>query len=162
MFTPRRVTMRLRNNRTYPAAHFFPVEFSGCGQTAPAQSPNSNGGAGIGSTTAPPSTPSPTNGAPSSVPTNSQTPGPDQQTPPPPDQQQAPDQNQPPANDNGTFVFKAKSKNVILHATVVDDKNRLVTNLDKNAFTVFENNQPQTIISFRARRRSGGHGDRDR
>jgi Ca-activated chloride channel homolog len=57
-------------------------------------------------------------------------------------------QNQPPANDNSTFVFKAEVQNVVLHATVVDDKNRLVMNLEKNAFAVFENNQPQTIISF--------------
>jgi Ca-activated chloride channel homolog len=38
---------------------------------------------------------------------------------------------------------------VTLHATVLDEKQRLVTNLDKTAFTVFENNQPQTIKSFR-------------
>jgi Ca-activated chloride channel family protein len=39
-------------------------------------------------------------------------------------------------------------QNVVLHATVVDDKNHLVMNLEKSAFAVFENNQPQTIISF--------------
>jgi Ca-activated chloride channel homolog len=60
----------------------------------------------------------------------------------------APEQNRPAANDNTTFVFKAEVQNVVLHATVVDDKNRLVMNLEKNAFAVFENNQPQTIISF--------------
>jgi Ca-activated chloride channel homolog len=38
---------------------------------------------------------------------------------------------------------------VTLHATVVDQKNRLITNLDKAAFAVFENNQPQQIRSFR-------------
>ena len=37
----------------------------------------------------------------------------------------------------------------MLHATVVDDKQHLVTNLDKHAFTVFEDGQPQTITSFR-------------
>jgi VWFA-related protein len=37
----------------------------------------------------------------------------------------------------------------VVHATVMDDKNHLVTNLDKSAFSVFENNQPQTISSFR-------------
>ena len=37
----------------------------------------------------------------------------------------------------------------MLHATVVDEKQRLVTNLDKNAFTVFENGTPQKITSFR-------------
>ena len=58
------------------------------------------------------------------------------------------DQTQTPSNDNSTFVFKAEVENVLLHATVVDDKNRLVMNLEKNAFTVFENNQPQSILSF--------------
>jgi Ca-activated chloride channel homolog len=58
------------------------------------------------------------------------------------------DQNQPPTGDNTTFVFKAEVQNVVLHATVVDDKNHLVMNLEKGAFAVFENNQPQTIISF--------------
>ncbi len=37
----------------------------------------------------------------------------------------------------------------MLHATVVDDKQRMVTNLDKNAFTVYEDGRPQTITSFR-------------
>ena len=36
----------------------------------------------------------------------------------------------------------------MLHATVVDDKQRIVTNLDRNAFTVFEDGKPQSIISF--------------
>lgn len=62
--------------------------------------------------------------------------------------QQSQDQNPPTTNDNSTFVFRAEVENVILHATVVDDKNRLVMNLDKNDFTIFENNQPQTIVAF--------------
>ena len=36
----------------------------------------------------------------------------------------------------------------MLHATVVDDKQRIVTTLDKAAFTVFEDGKPQSIISF--------------
>ena len=36
----------------------------------------------------------------------------------------------------------------MLHATVVDDKQRIVTTLDRNAFTVFEDGKPQNIISF--------------
>src|SRR5437763_1314620 len=60
------------------------------------------------------------------------------------------DQGQAPANeDSGTFVFRAEVQEVVLHATVVDDKNRLITNLDKSAFTVFENGQPQVITDFR-------------
>ncbi len=57
-------------------------------------------------------------------------------------------QNQAPANDQG-FVFYAEAKEVILHATVLDQKQRLVTNLDKTAFTVYEDGKPQTITSFR-------------
>jgi Ca-activated chloride channel homolog len=37
----------------------------------------------------------------------------------------------------------------VLHATAMDDKNHLVTTLDKSAFSVFENNQLQTLTSFR-------------
>jgi Ca-activated chloride channel homolog len=37
----------------------------------------------------------------------------------------------------------------MLHATVVDDKQRLITNLDKSAFSVFEDGKPQAITSFR-------------
>jgi len=37
---------------------------------------------------------------------------------------------------------------VLLHATVVDDKQRIVTDLDRSAFTVFEDGKQQTIISF--------------
>ena len=61
--------------------------------------------------------------------------------------QQSQDEGQ--TGDNGVFVFKKEVEEVMLHATVADDKNHLVTSLDKSAFTVFENNQPQTITSFR-------------
>ena len=37
----------------------------------------------------------------------------------------------------------------MLHATVVDDKQRMVTDLDKQAFTVLEDGKPQNIVSFR-------------
>ena len=36
----------------------------------------------------------------------------------------------------------------MLHATVVDDRQRIVTDLDRTAFTVFEDGKPQTIVSF--------------
>jgi Ca-activated chloride channel family protein len=71
---------------------------------------------------------------------------------PPNTQTGPPAQNQgqaPNANDNGTFVFKAEAREVILHATVVDDRNRLVTTLDKPDFTVLENGQQQQIRLFR-------------
>jgi Ca-activated chloride channel homolog len=55
----------------------------------------------------------------------------------------------PDANDNGVFVFHAEAREVVLHATVIDEKNRLVLNLGKPDFTVFENDKPQQIRSFR-------------
>jgi Ca-activated chloride channel family protein len=57
-------------------------------------------------------------------------------------QQQAPE-------ENGTFVIRKDVDEVLLHATVVDDKQHIVTNLDRNAFTVFEDGKPQNIVSFR-------------
>jgi Ca-activated chloride channel homolog len=59
-----------------------------------------------------------------------------------PNQQQSPD-------DNGTFVIRKDVDEVLLHATVVDDKQHIVTNLDRDDFSVFEDGKPQTIISFR-------------
>lgn len=52
-------------------------------------------------------------------------------------------------NDTGVFVFKKEVDEVVLHATVVDEKQRMITDLPKTAFTVFENGQAQTITSFR-------------
>ena len=51
-------------------------------------------------------------------------------------------------NDQGVFVFRKDVDEVLLHATVVDDKQHIVTNLDRGAFTVFEDGKPQNIISF--------------
>jgi Ca-activated chloride channel homolog len=56
---------------------------------------------------------------------------------------------QEPGNDSGTFVFHSDVEEVLLHATVIDDKQRMITNLDRNAFTVFEDGKPQIIKSFR-------------
>jgi len=56
---------------------------------------------------------------------------------------------QEPDTSGGGFVFRAQAQEVVLHATVVDEKQRLITNLTRNAFQVFENGQPQPITSFR-------------
>jgi VWFA-related protein len=53
------------------------------------------------------------------------------------------------SGDSSVFVFKKEVEEVVLHATVVDDKNHLVTNLPRNAFTVYEDGQAQTMTSFR-------------
>ena len=55
----------------------------------------------------------------------------------------------PETGDSGAFVFKKQVEEVVLHAKVFDDKQRFVTNLERNAFTVYEDGQPQTITSFR-------------
>ena len=84
----------------------------------------------------------------------SQAPSPDQAKPAPPaapgkspaaDQQDNPE-NQ--LNDQGVFVFKKDVDEVMLHATVIDDHQHIITNLDKGAFTVYEDGKPQNIISF--------------
>jgi Ca-activated chloride channel homolog len=89
------------------------------------------------------------NSAPPQAPPRSSQPAPSQPQPetPPPDQK-TPQQEQP-ATEPGGFVFHADVQEVLLHATVIDDKQRMVTNLDKNAFTVFEDGKQQVIKSFR-------------
>ncbi len=47
------------------------------------------------------------------------------------------------------FIFRKEVDEVTLHATVVDDKNRLVTGLQRGDFAVLEDGKPQKITSFR-------------
>ena len=75
---------------------------------------------------------------PSQAPQSQPAPEPPAKTPSP----QTPD-------ENGTFVIRKDVDEVLLHATVVDDKQHIVTNLDRGAFAVMEDGKPQTIISFR-------------
>jgi VWFA-related protein len=51
--------------------------------------------------------------------------------------------------EEGGFRFHTSVEEVVLHATVVDDKQRMVTNLNKPDFTVLEDGKPQNIVSFR-------------
>jgi Ca-activated chloride channel homolog len=55
----------------------------------------------------------------------------------------------PNSEDQGRFVFKKQVQEVVLHATVVDETGHMVTGLDRSAFTVYQNGQPETITSFR-------------
>jgi len=55
----------------------------------------------------------------------------------------------PDSADSGVFVFRRQVEEVVLHATVIDNKQHIVTNLDKGSFTVFEDGHPQAITSFR-------------
>jgi VWFA-related protein len=51
--------------------------------------------------------------------------------------------------NDSPYKFFVRSEEVMLYATVVDPKNRIVTGLDRNSFTVYEDNVPQQITSFR-------------
>ena len=53
------------------------------------------------------------------------------------------------ADDSGRFVFKKQVQEGVLHATVVDETGRLVTGLDRSAFSVYVNGTPEPITSFR-------------
>lgn len=68
----------------------------------------------------------------------------------PGDTVQLPSQGQAPEAQTGdVYIFKKEVDEVTLHATVVDQNNRLVTDLGRNDFQVFEDGQPQKIVSFR-------------
>ncbi len=56
---------------------------------------------------------------------------------------------EPSSEQNGVYVFRKRVEEVVLHATVIDDKHRLVTGLNKNDFQVYEDGRPQQITSFR-------------
>lgn len=53
-----------------------------------------------------------------------------------------------PTDDTGT-IFRSDTRLVVLHTTVVDKSGHLVTDLPREAFTVYENGQPQPIKSFK-------------
>ena len=65
---------------------------------------------------------------------------------------QAPDAATPKDDDTGGFVFKKEIEEVILHAIVVDDQNRLITSLARDNFKVYEDGKLQEVTSFRKER----------
>jgi len=72
---------------------------------------------------------------------------------PPPSRQpvptaQAPGQQGVEQGANGTFTFRKKVEEVVLHATVTDQKQHLVSGLRQNDFEVFEDGHPMAITSF--------------
>jgi len=77
-------------------------------------------------------------------------PKPDQAKPAADGQTAAPDTqaSQSKLENQGVYVLRKDVNEVMIHASVIDDKQRLVTNLDRNAFSVFEDGKPQSIISF--------------
>jgi Ca-activated chloride channel family protein len=132
MFMQKRATMRQRNNVPLALISLFCFSLLLAAQAPqqPAQAPAQD----------------PAQGVPSGDPEAQTTqPAPNQ----PDNTVQVPQQpQQPEQTEQGVFVFKKDVEEVTLDATVVDDKNRLVTTLDRNAFTVFEDGQPQKITSF--------------
>ena len=151
--------MHLRNDRalTLLIALFFLTIGTGAQNTSPAAPAPAN----------PPQsqTPAPPTTQPAAPAQQTQPQSPDSQSQQPAQQPnqtpetapgQQPDQSAPgapagqePDTSGGGFVFHSQAQEVVLHATVVDEKQRLITNLTRNAFQVFENGQPQPITSFR-------------
>jgi Ca-activated chloride channel family protein len=48
----------------------------------------------------------------------------------------------------GGYIFRAESRLVVLHATVLDKSNHFVTNLQRSAFRIYENNVEQSLKLF--------------
>jgi len=82
---------------------------------------------------------------------------PDQQestpVPPAPNQPgntvQVPPGQEPQTKQGDVYVFRKEVDEVTLHATVVDERNQLITDLNRDNFTVYEDGKPQKITSFR-------------
>jgi Ca-activated chloride channel family protein len=158
---PRRDTMHLRNDRalTLLIALFFLTIGTGAQTSPPPGSPATNpqtqpsapqtAQPGTSPQPAQPQPPENQGQQPAQQPGQTPEPAPAQQ--PAQDQQPAPGApaGQEPDVSGGGFVFHSQAQEVVLHATVVDEKQRLITNLTRNAFQVFENGQPQPITSFR-------------
>ncbi len=95
-------------------------------------------------TSAPTSTGSSAAQTPNSAPsTNPQTPGSS------PTQVEPAITAQPADDDSNGFVFRKKVEEVVLHATVVDNQNRLITDLNRDNFKVYEDGKLQAVTSFR-------------
>ncbi|MGD0569209.1 MAG: VWA domain-containing protein [Candidatus Sulfotelmatobacter sp.] len=65
---------------------------------------------------------------------------------------QAPDTAPSKDDESGGFVFKKEIEEVILHAIVVDNQNRLITGLARDNFKVYEDGKLQDVTSFRKER----------
>jgi Ca-activated chloride channel homolog len=56
---------------------------------------------------------------------------------------------EPAHDDSGVFVFRKEVEEVTLRAVVVDPQNHLISKLDRNAFSVYEDGKLQKMTSFR-------------
>jgi Ca-activated chloride channel homolog len=142
---PRRDIMHLRNDRvlTLLIALFFLCIGTGAQNATPSNPPAAN----------PPQSqaPAPQTAQPATTQQPAQTPQPAPGQQPAQEQPSAPvaPEGQEPDTAGGGFVFHSQAQEVVLHATVVDEKQHLITNLTRDSFQVFENGQPQPITSFR-------------
>ena len=140
MYMQRLGTTLLRNSRLKQSSGcsllmlgiLFLLQFSAAAQNAPPPWPGPVA----------PSSPAPSTQQPAS--NSGQKPATPNSNAPKPGQGESPT-----ATDNGIYVFRAEAREVVLHATVVDDKNRLVNNLPKQDFTVYEDGKPQVITQFK-------------
>jgi Ca-activated chloride channel family protein len=62
---------------------------------------------------------------------------------------QDPASTQQPDTEEGQFVFRKKVEEVTLHAVAVDQQNRLIPNLSRDAFSIYEDGKLQKMTSFR-------------
>jgi Ca-activated chloride channel family protein len=171
MSTPKRDTMHLRNKsavglliasyllgnaclgaQTSPAASAAPAQ----SQTAPASAPltqlpsdfdSSDPAVPVWARRATPATP--TNNAAGNTTTAANIPG-TKTAPSLPDLSPNVDTaNQVTTDKKGGFIFVKRVNEVTLTATVLDQRHHLVTDLAQRDFVVYEDGQPQQIISFR-------------
>ena len=96
------------------------------------------------------STPSPQSPAPPASPSSTSAQAPDASSAQP-DIAPAAQGDQPTAQGDQSdgFVFKKRVEEVVLHATVVDAQNHLVTDLSQDKFEVYEDGKLQKVTSFR-------------
>ena len=162
MFMPKLDTMRLRSKGSLALliiALFCFLAVNLAAQTSGSQSAPPSVGIGSQAPSQPPLAtppgeappPPPTNAPATQTPTNQ---APASTQAPPAGQQPAGTAGQqagqsPEEEQNGIYVFKAKVEEVVLHATVLDEHQRMVTDLGKTDFTIYEDGVPQTITSFR-------------
>ena len=115
-------TLFLANSQTQAGAPNQSPPAAGAGSQSPANSPSA------AASSAPPAVSTGQVAAPNAAPNEGQNPD---------------------SADSGVFVFRKDVEEVVLHATVIDDKQRIITTLDKGDFNVYEDGHPQTITSFR-------------
>ncbi len=145
--------MHLRNRRNLFAAAIvllLGTWLMAQDSTAPAPAPQSSGTQTAPQQAQPAQGQNPQSPAAGQNPQGQEAPAPTPAPNQPGDTVQVPQQGTPPSSSNNdVYVFRKEVDEVTLHASVVDDHFRPITDLTKNDFTVFEDGKPQKITSFR-------------